>query len=125
MVDIVTHDVLYYFIVFIPHSTEDDQKLKLTLLHMVHCGHFLFGREWGPYMMQMFLLFHYRFAPHYITDEKVSTKWLYELTAELWSAWLPPETKETIMQGGFYTALARPGFRIIALNNNVCYYFNW
>lgn len=65
------------------------------------------------------------FAPHNISDEKISTKWLYELSEELWSTWLPPETSGTIMQGGFYTVLAKPGFRIIALNSNVCYTFNW
>ncbi|KDR09869.1 Sphingomyelin phosphodiesterase [Zootermopsis nevadensis] len=65
------------------------------------------------------------YAPHYITDEKVSTKWLYELVADLWSVWLPPDTRETILRGGFYTVLARPGFRIIVLNNNVCYNLNW
>jgi hypothetical protein len=70
-------------------------------------------------------LFLCRFAPHYITDQKVSTNWLYQISAEVWSGWLPSETKETILKGGFYTVLARPGFRIVALNNNVCYHFNW
>lgn len=65
------------------------------------------------------------FAPHSISDEKLSTNWLYELSAELWSEWLPPETKETILRGGFYTVLARPGFRIIALNSNLGYTDNW
>ncbi|KAJ4436564.1 hypothetical protein ANN_16597 [Periplaneta americana] len=65
------------------------------------------------------------YAPHNITDEKVTTMWLYELIADLWSVWLPEEAKETILRGGFYTALAKPGFRIIGLNNNVCYTFNW
>ncbi|KDR09868.1 Sphingomyelin phosphodiesterase [Zootermopsis nevadensis] len=65
------------------------------------------------------------FAPHYITDEKVSTKWLYELIADLWSVWLPPDARETILRGGFYTAVAKPGFRIIGLNNNVCTTENW
>jgi hypothetical protein len=65
------------------------------------------------------------YAPHDIDDETVSTQWLYKLAADLWSHWLPAEAKETILRGGFYTALARPGFRIIALNNNVCYTFNF
>ncbi|PNF14903.1 hypothetical protein B7P43_G04321 [Cryptotermes secundus] len=65
------------------------------------------------------------FAPHYITNKKVSTNWLYQISAEMWSVWLPSETRETILKGGFYTVLAQPGFRIIALNNNVCYHFNW
>ncbi|PNF14909.1 hypothetical protein B7P43_G04318 [Cryptotermes secundus] len=65
------------------------------------------------------------FAPHNIDNKKVSTNWLYELSAELWTYWLPPETKETILQGGFYTVLVRPGFRIIALNSNLGYTANW
>jgi hypothetical protein len=76
-------------------------------------------------VVKLFLLLLYRFAPHYITNEKVSTNWLYQISAEMWSVWLPSETKETILKGGFYTVLAQPGFRIIALNNNVCYHFNW
>lgn len=71
------------------------------------------------------MLFHDRYAPHDIDDETVSTQWLYRLAADLWSHWLPAEAEETILRGGFYTVLARPGFRIIALNNNVCYTFNW
>jgi hypothetical protein len=71
------------------------------------------------------LIFCYRFAPHNIANKKVSTNWLYELSAELWSDWLPQETKETILQGGFYTVLVRPGFRIIALNSNLGHTYNW
>ncbi|XP_069688528.1 sphingomyelin phosphodiesterase-like isoform X2 [Periplaneta americana] len=65
------------------------------------------------------------FAPQHITDEKVSTNWLYSLLAEEWSVWLPPETKETILRGGYYTVLVKPGFRIVTLNSNFCYILNW
>jgi hypothetical protein len=71
------------------------------------------------------LQLHNRFAPRNISDEKVSTNWLYKLSEELWSDWLPPETKETILRGGFYTVVAQPGFRIIALNSNLGYTDNW
>uniref|UniRef100_A0A182ITL9 Sphingomyelin phosphodiesterase n=1 Tax=Anopheles atroparvus TaxID=41427 RepID=A0A182ITL9_ANOAO len=54
-----------------------------------------------------------------------STNWLYHLSADLWSHWLPRATQQTIRLGGYYTALVRPGFRVIALNNNDCYTFNW
>lgn len=27
--------------------------------------------------------------------------------------------------GGFYSVLARPGFRIISINTNYCYRLNW
>lgn len=66
-----------------------------------------------------------QFAPYNITDETVSTKWLYDLAYNLWSDWLPEETKETVLRGGFYTVLVKPGFRIIGLNSNLCYIQNW
>lgn len=43
----------------------------------------------------------------------------------MWSLWLPPETQQTIKLGGYYTVSPRTGFRIIALNNNDCYFENW
>lgn len=55
----------------------------------------------------------------------MSTSWLYELVANEWSTWLPLETQQTILKGGFYTVSPRPGFRIVALNSNVCYIVNW
>ncbi|XP_049533199.1 sphingomyelin phosphodiesterase-like [Anopheles darlingi] len=60
-----------------------------------------------------------------ISRPDFSTNWLYHLSADLWSAWLPRATEQTIRLGGYYTALVRPGFRVIALNNNDCYTFNW
>ncbi|XP_043271532.1 sphingomyelin phosphodiesterase-like [Venturia canescens] len=67
------------------------------------------------------------FAPNYIKDENFSTEWLYKLSSDLWIeyGWLPESTRQTILQGGFYTVSPRRGHRIIALNNNVCYTFNW
>ncbi|XP_068081428.1 sphingomyelin phosphodiesterase-like isoform X1 [Anabrus simplex] len=65
------------------------------------------------------------YAPPEITDDEVSTQWVYEAVASHWSHWLPNETMSTILHGGFYTTLARPGLRIISLNNNVCYVYNW
>lgn len=67
------------------------------------------------------------FAPHNLQDEELSTVWLYELLADLWIkfGWLPESTRSTILKGGFYTVSPKKGFRIIALNNNVCYTYNW
>ncbi|KAL0120105.1 hypothetical protein PUN28_008043 [Cardiocondyla obscurior] len=68
-----------------------------------------------------------QFAPNTITDDELSTQWLYEMMADLWInfKWLPESTRTTILQGGFYTVSPKKGFRIIALNNNVCYSYNW
>jgi sphingomyelin phosphodiesterase len=39
--------------------------------------------------------------------------------------WLSGDAVNTVRAGGFYTVLVRPGFRIIGLNNNDCYIYNW
>jgi len=75
----------------------------------------------------MYIHIFLRFAPKNITDNNLSTQWLYEMIADLWIdfGWLPESTRFTILQGGFYTVSPKKGFRIIALNNNVCYCYNW
>ena len=47
--------------------------------------------------------------------------------ADLWIGygWLPESARSTISQGGYYTAVPKKGFRIITLNSNVCYSYNW
>ncbi|XP_034256824.1 sphingomyelin phosphodiesterase-like [Thrips palmi] len=66
------------------------------------------------------------FAPDYITDDALSTRWLYEVLADEWiTHWLPEDTRATILKGGYYTVLVRPGFRVVALNNMYCYTLNW
>lgn len=66
----------------------------------------------------------FRFSPPYAPSE-LNSHWLYEYLYNLWSKWLPEDTRETIIKGGYYTVLAKPGFRIISLNNNDCYTNNW
>lgn len=46
--------------------------------------------------------------------------WLYEALADSWinTLGLPNDTRETILRGGFYTTLVRPGLRLISLNTN-------
>ncbi|KAM8706652.1 hypothetical protein ACLKA7_010851 [Drosophila subpalustris] len=60
------------------------------------------------------------FSPEFVPDE-VNTRWLYEHLYNDWKQWLPAETEETILRGGYYTVSPRKGFRIIALNSNGCY----
>ncbi|XP_030556482.1 sphingomyelin phosphodiesterase [Drosophila novamexicana] len=64
------------------------------------------------------------FSPEGVPDE-INTKWLYEHLYNDWSKWLPAETKQTILKGGYYTVSPRKGFRIIALNGNDCYTDNF
>ena len=67
------------------------------------------------------------FAPKTVTSNELNTQWLYNLMADLWInfGWLPESTRHTILQGGYYTLSPKKGFRIIALNSNVCYSANW
>lgn len=58
-------------------------------------------------------------------EPTLSVQWLYEHVAQLWQGMLPAEALETVKLGGYYTTLVRPGLRLIALNNNVCFTFNW
>uniref|UniRef100_A0A1I8QE44 Sphingomyelin phosphodiesterase n=1 Tax=Stomoxys calcitrans TaxID=35570 RepID=A0A1I8QE44_STOCA len=51
--------------------------------------------------------------------------WLYEHLWNVWKRWLPDDAEATILKGGYYTVSPKPGFRIIALNNNDCYLFNF
>ncbi|XP_043796526.1 sphingomyelin phosphodiesterase 1-like [Apis laboriosa] len=68
-----------------------------------------------------------QFAPKNITQDNLTTNWLYKLMANLWIGygWLPESTRSTILQGGYYTVIPKKGFRIIALNSNICYSYNW
>lgn len=45
--------------------------------------------------------------------------------ADQWSRWLPESALVTVRKGGYYTVLVKPGFRVIAINNNDCYTYNW
>lgn len=64
-------------------------------------------------------------APSNITECPLSTNWLYDYLHQKYSVWLPPKALQTVKKGGYYTVLVRQGFRVIALNNNICYSFNW
>lgn len=63
------------------------------------------------------------FAPD-STGDLVNSKWLYEFAAEQWSEWLPESALSTLRIGGYYSYVFRPGYRIIVLNNNLCFEFN-
>ncbi|XP_055710731.1 sphingomyelin phosphodiesterase-like [Phlebotomus papatasi] len=65
------------------------------------------------------------FAPSHMDVPALSTQWLYDFLANEWSYWLPASALETVRRGGYYTVLVRPGLRVIALNNNDCYTFNF
>ncbi|KZS07062.1 Uncharacterized protein APZ42_029601 [Daphnia magna] len=66
------------------------------------------------------------FAPPEITDQELGAEWLYQDAARLWTKFgLPDEVSATVRHGGYYTTLVRPGLRMVSLNTNYCYTFNW
>lgn len=66
-----------------------------------------------------------RFPPKSAENFTMPQQNLYNSITEIWSKWLPESSLETVRIGGYYTVLVRPGFRIIALNNNEGYTYNW
>nr|CAD7195607.1 unnamed protein product [Timema douglasi] len=64
------------------------------------------------------------YAPLDVDNANISSKWLFELVADIWPDYLTQENRKTILNGGFYTVKLRDGFRVIVLNNNVCYNLN-
>lgn len=65
------------------------------------------------------------FAPPEVTDEEHSISWLYEEADRQWANWLPAEVSSTIRYGGYYTTIVKPGLRMVSMNMNYCYTFNW
>lgn len=64
------------------------------------------------------------YAPSYIPRLDLSSAWIYDFHSTAWANFLPAETSETVLRGGFYSVSPLPGFRIIAMNNNLCYVNN-
>ncbi|CAG9841107.1 unnamed protein product [Diabrotica balteata] len=60
-----------------------------------------------------------------IIAKGLSTNWLYDLMAKLWSTWLPESALKTVRRQGYYAYSVNAKLKIIGLNNNVCYNFNW
>ncbi|VEN41642.1 unnamed protein product [Callosobruchus maculatus] len=62
-----------------------------------------------------------QFGPkHYLSQQ-----WLYTLASKLWRPWLPPSALKTVRKQGYYSYTYNSQLKIIALNNNVCYFLNW
>ncbi|XP_028168351.1 sphingomyelin phosphodiesterase-like, partial [Ostrinia furnacalis] len=66
-----------------------------------------------------------QFAPATVVGPKLNTTWLYKSLADKWGHYLSDEAVDTLLQSGGFSLLARPGLRVISLNNNVAYRNNW
>lgn len=65
------------------------------------------------------------FPPPWIHHKDHSIAYLYEEANKQWKNWLPESEENTILHGGFYSVLIRPGFRLISLNMNYCHSLSW
>lgn len=65
------------------------------------------------------------FPPPWMRSKEHAIDWLYKEISKDWSKWLPDGAKPTVMQGGFFSVLLRPGFRLISLNTNYCHSMSW
>lgn len=59
----------------------------------------------------------FRYAPESVPDD-LKINWLYDLAYEEWKRWLPENVSTSLRKGGYYTALLKPGLRVIGLNSN-------
>lgn len=67
----------------------------------------------------------FRFAPKDLQEEEFSIDYLYNYLAVTWSHWLPLKSLKTVRDAGHYTFLLAPGFRIVVINNNLGYVYNF
>ncbi|VEN41644.1 unnamed protein product [Callosobruchus maculatus] len=67
------------------------------------------------------------YPPPSVQEEQpdFSQEWLYDLVADLWKPWLNETSLETVRKQGYYAHTFTSKLKIIALNNNICYRFNW
>ncbi|XP_044255462.1 sphingomyelin phosphodiesterase-like [Tribolium madens] len=63
--------------------------------------------------------------PQNLPDAKFSNEWLFDLIGDLWSDLVGEDIRDTVLKGGYYTVSPYTGFRIIVINSNPCYTFNW
>lgn len=67
----------------------------------------------------------HRYAPPNIGIPEFSSAYLYEYLSTAWNQWLPTSALQSVRQSGRYTLLLAPGFRVIVINNNLGYIYNF
>lgn len=50
---------------------------------------------------------------------------MFEIAAKHFSLLIGEDVSSTVLDRGYYTVSPRPGFRIIAINNNICIHLNF
>lgn len=60
------------------------------------------------------------------TNATNSADYLYTAYWNMWQTYgAPPDAQQSVMKSGSYSQLFAPGFRIISVNNNYCYFANF
>ncbi|XP_042894288.1 sphingomyelin phosphodiesterase-like isoform X2 [Penaeus japonicus] len=63
--------------------------------------------------------------PQPYIDNEFDISWLYDEIAALWATWLPEDVAASVTYSAFYSTLIKPGLRVLSINTNYCYSFNW
>lgn len=66
-----------------------------------------------------------QFAPASVVGKQLNTTWLYDALVRKWDFYLDDEAKANLRERGEFSMVIRPGLRVITLNNNVAYKYNW
>ncbi|XP_037776961.1 sphingomyelin phosphodiesterase-like [Penaeus monodon] len=59
------------------------------------------------------------------TSRTNSTSLAVRRDLALWATWLPADVAASVTYSAFYSTLIKPGLRILSINTNYCYSFNW
>ena len=59
------------------------------------------------------------FPPDYVKGYN-GESWLYGWLGNVWAPWLNEDALASVKKSGYYTALIKPGLRIVSLNMNYC-----
>ncbi|XP_028140393.1 sphingomyelin phosphodiesterase-like [Diabrotica virgifera virgifera] len=60
-----------------------------------------------------------------IANAGLDQQWLYNHVAYLWGSWVDAPAVDMIKQHGYYSYELYPKLKVIVLNNNFCYSYNW
>jgi len=63
--------------------------------------------------------------PQPYIDNEFDISWLYDEIAVLWETWLPAEVASSVMYSAYYVTDIFPDLRILSVNTNYCYGYNW
>lgn len=60
-----------------------------------------------------------------VENSEYNPQWFYDTISEYFSDWLPEQAVQSLKTNGWYSLEVKPGFRIIAINSNMCQTYNF